>query len=59
MEEARGAFKILTGKPKRKRHLGRPKRTLEENIRMDLKQIGMNRRTGLIWLWTGIKWVLR
>ena len=31
-----GAFKILTGKPKGKRPLGRLRRTWEDNIRMDL-----------------------
>ena len=42
MEEDRGAFKILTGKPKGKRPLGRPRRRLEDNIRMDLEKIGIN-----------------
>ena len=37
MEEGRSAFKILTGKPTRKRPLGRPKRRWQDNIRMDLK----------------------
>ena len=42
MEEDRSAFKILTGKPTRKRHLGRPRRRCEDNIRMDLEEIGIN-----------------
>ena len=42
MEEGRGAFKILTGKPRRKRPLGRPRRTWEGNIKMDLEEIGIN-----------------
>ena len=33
--EGRSALKILTGKPKGKIHLGRPRRRWEENIRMD------------------------
>ena len=37
MKEGRSAFKIVTGRPKGKRPLGRPRRRLEENIRMDLK----------------------
>ena len=41
MEEGRSAFKILTGKPTGKRHLGRPRRRCEDNIRMDLKEIGV------------------
>ena len=43
MEEGRSAFKILTGKPTGKRPLRRPRRTWEGNIRMDLKEIGINR----------------
>ena len=38
MEEGRSAFKILTGKPTGKKHLGKPRR------RMDLKEIGINKR---------------
>ena len=39
-EEGRSAFKILTGKPVRP--LGRPRRRWEDNIRMDLEEIGIN-----------------
>ena len=44
MEKARSAFKILTGKPTGKRSLGRPRLRWEDNIRMDLKEIGINTR---------------
>ena len=44
MDEGRSAFKILAGKPTGKRPLGRPKRRWEENIRMDHKEIVINRR---------------
>ena len=44
MEEGRSAFKILTGKPTGKRPLGRPRRRCVDNIRMDLKEIGINTR---------------
>ena len=44
MEEGRSAFKILTDTPIGKRPLGRPRRRLEDNIIMDLKEIGMNTR---------------
>ena len=40
MEEGRSAFKILTGKPTGMRPLGRPRRSWEDNIRMDLEEIG-------------------
>ena len=42
MEEGRSAFKILTGKPTGKRPLGRPRCRGEDNIRMDLEEIGIN-----------------
>jgi hypothetical protein len=44
MEEGRSAFKILTDKRTGKRHLGRPRRRWEDNIRMYLKEIGINAR---------------
>ena len=42
MEEGRSAFKMLTVKPTGKRPLGRPRRSREENIIMDLEVIGIN-----------------
>ena len=44
MEEGKSAFKILTGKPTGKRPLGRPRRRWEDNIGMDLKEMGINTR---------------
>ena len=44
MEEGRSAFKILIGTPTGKRPLGRPSYKWENNIRMDLKEIGINTR---------------
>ena len=41
MEEGRRSFKILTGK---KRPLGMSMHRLEDNIRMDLEEIGINAR---------------
>jgi hypothetical protein len=37
MEEGWSAFKLLTGKPTGNRHLERPRRRWEDNIRMYLK----------------------
>ena len=42
MEEGRSAFKILTGKPTGKKPLGRPRSRWEDNIRIDIKEIGIN-----------------
>ena len=33
---------MLTGKPTGKRPLGRPRRRWEDNVRMDLEEIGIN-----------------
>ena len=40
--EGRRALKILTGKPRGKSPLGRPRRRWEDNIRMDLEEISIN-----------------
>ena len=44
MEEGRNAFKIKTGKVIVMRPLGRFGRRWEDNIRIDLKKIGINTR---------------
>ena len=38
-EESRNAYRILVGKPERKRSLGRPKRRWQDNIKMDLMKV--------------------
>ena len=40
MEQSRNAYSILVGKPEGKRPLGRPRRRLEDNIKMDLREVG-------------------
>ena len=54
MEESRSDFKILTGKPTGKTPLGRPRSGWEDNIRIDLEEIGINARIRLIRLRIGI-----
>ena len=44
MEKGRRAFKILTGKPTGNRPLGICRRRWKDNIRRDLKGIGINTR---------------
>jgi hypothetical protein len=44
MEEGMSASNILTGKPTGKRILGKPKPRWEDNITMDLKEMGINTR---------------
>jgi hypothetical protein len=40
MEEVRGVYRVLVGKPERKRPLGRPTRRWEDNIKMNLREVG-------------------
>jgi hypothetical protein len=39
MEEGRGVYRVLVGKPESKRPLGRPRRRCEDNIKLDLREI--------------------
>jgi hypothetical protein len=41
MGEGRGVYRVLVGKPEGKRPRGRPRRRWEDNIKMDLTEIGM------------------
>jgi len=40
MGERRGVYKVLVGKPQGRRLLGRPRRRWEDNISMDLREVG-------------------
>jgi hypothetical protein len=50
--EERGVYRVLVGKPERKRPLRRPRRRWEDNIRMDLQEVGC-RGYGLDWAGSG------
>jgi hypothetical protein len=43
MGEGRAVHRVLVGRPEGKRPLGRPKRRWEDNIRMDLREVGERR----------------
>jgi hypothetical protein len=47
MGEERNVYRVLMGKPEGKRPLGRPRRRWEDEIRMDLREIG----------WGGVDWI--
>jgi hypothetical protein len=38
----RGVYRVLVGWPEGKRPLGRPRRRCEDNIKMDLREIGID-----------------
>jgi hypothetical protein len=40
MAEKRGAYRILVGRPEGRRPFGRPRRGWEDNIKMDLQEVG-------------------
>jgi hypothetical protein len=47
MGEKKNAYRILVGMPKGKRPLGRSRRRWEDNIKMDLREVG----------WCGVDWI--
>ena len=53
LEERRDAYRVLVGKPEEKGPLGRPRCRCEDNIKMDLQEVGWGAWTGLIWLRVG------
>jgi hypothetical protein len=42
MGEGRGVYRVLVGRPEGKRPLGRPRRRREDNLKVDLKEIGID-----------------
>jgi hypothetical protein len=42
--ERRGAYRALVGKSEGRRQLGRPRRRWEDNIKIDLQEVGWGRR---------------
>jgi hypothetical protein len=47
MRERRGAYRALVGKPEGRRPRGRPRHRWEDNIKMDLREVG----------WMGMDWI--
>jgi len=47
MGERRGVYRVLVGKPEGKRPLGRLRRRWEDNIKMDLQELGCG---GMDWI---------
>jgi hypothetical protein len=47
MGEGRGAYRILVGRPEDRSPLGRPRSRWEDNIKMDLQEMG----------WKGVGWI--
>jgi len=41
MGQRKGAYRVLVGKPKVKRQLGRTRRRWEDNAKMELQEVGL------------------
>jgi hypothetical protein len=54
MGESRAVYSVLVGKPEERRPLGKPRLRREDNIKMDLQEVGCVTRTGSLWLRTEI-----
>jgi hypothetical protein len=42
MVEGRGVYRVLIGRPEGKRPLGRPRRRWEDNIKVDIREVGID-----------------
>jgi hypothetical protein len=51
MEEGRGVHRVLVG-----RQLGRPRRRWEDKIKMDLREIGIDRANWIRLAWDRVHW---
>ena len=56
MEESRDVYNILVGKSEGKRPLGRPRRRWENNIKMDLQELGCGGNGWIELVQYGEKW---
>jgi hypothetical protein len=53
MGERRGVYRVLVGRPKGKRPLGRPRRSWRIKLRWTLRRYGLMGETGFSWLRIG------
>jgi hypothetical protein len=53
MGEGRGVYRVLVGRSEGKRPLGRPRLRWEDNIKMDLREIGIDGANWIHWLRIG------
>jgi hypothetical protein len=53
MGERKSVYRVLVGKPEGKTPLGRPSRRWENNIQMDLQEVGCGEWSGSSWLRIG------
>jgi hypothetical protein len=56
MGEERGVHRVLVGKPEGKRPFGRPRRRWEDNIKMDVQEVGGGRGDWMELAQDGDRW---
>jgi hypothetical protein len=56
MGEGRGVYRVLIGRPEGKRPLGRPRRRWIDNIKMDLREIGIDGENWIRLAQDGVQW---
>jgi hypothetical protein len=56
MGEERGVYRVLVGRPEGKRPLGRPRRRWEDNIKMDVREIGIDGANWIQLAQDRVKW---
>jgi hypothetical protein len=56
MEEVRGAYNILVGRPEGRRPLGRHRNRWEDNIKIDLREIGFEDVDWIHWAQDRDRW---
>ena len=53
MGEGRGMYRVLVGKPEGKRQLVRPRRRWDDNVKMDLQEVGVWNGSSCLRIGTG------
>jgi hypothetical protein len=56
--EERGVYRVLVGRPEGKRPLGRPRRRWEDNIKLDLRETGIDGANWIRLAQYGVEWGL-
>jgi hypothetical protein len=56
MGEGRGVYRVLVGRPKGKRPLGRPRHRWEDNMKLDLRKTGIDRKNWIQLAQDRVQW---
>jgi hypothetical protein len=57
MRDGRGVYRVLAGRPEGKRPVGRPRRRWEDNIKLDLREIGIDRANWIQLAQDRVQWL--